>query len=84
MVTINNEISTSELKSRIDIIKKEDVGFSDKDNLYICMDGEYYLVLHNGQKIPQSSEFTLEEKEVLFKAITDEDVFNRLLKLVKK
>lgn len=80
MVTITKQITTEELKGRINLLGAKTVGLTDKDNIYVVLDNDYYLVLHKGKPIhktaTQSKISTFVEK-----AISDDDVHDRLIRI---
>jgi len=84
LATITRNISTKELIPRYSELTKNAVKKSTLGNIYVELDGESYLVTHNGNKIPASTQpiTTFREERLTKEAIDDQDVFERLTTII--
>jgi len=91
-MTIARPITTTELKTRISEIKKENVRLTDQKSICIKLDVNWRLVHHDKKKIPSTAEmlngdniskFERGELQVEEESIVDADVHDMLICMVQ-
>ena len=91
-MTIARPITTTELKTRLSEINKENVRLTDQKSICVKLDVNWRLVHHNKKKISSSSEILNSENESKFEqgelqaeqeSIADADVHDMLICMVQ-